>query len=92
MLGNEMGAESRITSKGQTTLPQEVRRVLGVSVGDTVRYEIDGNEVRLVKKHSALDLAGVFHDPARKATSVEEMNRVIDEMRHQRHERGLDRN
>lgn len=86
-----MGAESRITSKGQTTVPQEVRRVLGLGVGDVIRYEIEGDEVRLVKKRSALDLAGIFHNPDRQPVSVEDMNRAIDEARSERHGRGLDR-
>lgn len=86
-----MGVESRITSKGQTTIPAEVRRALGVGAGDLIRYEINGDEVRLVKKRSALEIAGVFHDPARKAVSIEDMDQAIAEAREERSGRSLDR-
>lgn len=38
---------SKITSKGQVTIPVEVRRHLGVSVPDKVTFIIDGPDVRL---------------------------------------------
>lgn len=69
-----MGAESRITSKGQTTIPVEVRRALGITSGDVVRYEIDGDSVRLVKKRSVMELAGILYDPNRKPLTIEEMD------------------
>ena len=40
---------SKITSKGQTTLPKEIRDKLGVHSGDTLVYELEGNSVRLRK-------------------------------------------
>ncbi|MGV8041013.1 MAG: AbrB/MazE/SpoVT family DNA-binding domain-containing protein [Thermoanaerobaculaceae bacterium] len=40
-------AKSTITSKGQTTVPAEVRRVLGVGSGDALQWEIEGNAVRI---------------------------------------------
>ncbi len=40
--------ESRITAKGQTTLPKAVREALHVQPGDRVRYIIQGDEVRIV--------------------------------------------
>ena len=40
---------SKITSKGQITLPKEVRKTLGVAAGDRLAYEVDGNTVRLRK-------------------------------------------
>ncbi len=40
---------SKITSKGQTTVPKSVRQVLGVSYGGEIEYVVDeGGEVRLV--------------------------------------------
>jgi antitoxin PrlF len=38
---------SRITAKSQTTVPQAVRRALGVGPGDDIGWEIDGNKVTL---------------------------------------------
>jgi len=39
--------QARITSKGQITVPREVRRVLGVRAGDRLLFESDGKGVRV---------------------------------------------
>lgn len=39
----------KITSKGQVTLPKEVRKRLRLEAGDTIAYEIDGDAVRIHK-------------------------------------------
>jgi antitoxin PrlF len=39
--------QARITSKGQITVPREVRRVLGVRAGDRLLFESDGKEIRV---------------------------------------------
>lgn len=39
--------ESRLSSKGQVTLPKEVRERIGAKPGDMIVYEIRGNSVRL---------------------------------------------
>ncbi|UIY45838.1 type II toxin-antitoxin system PrlF family antitoxin [Methylobacterium radiotolerans] len=40
---------SKVTSKGQTTVPKSVRQALGVSYGGEIDYVVDeGGEVRLV--------------------------------------------
>jgi antitoxin PrlF len=46
--------QARITSKGQITLPYEVRRAMGVRVGDKVEFEKDdtGFHVRPVRTES----------------------------------------
>lgn len=38
---------AKITSKGQITLPKEIRELLGVSSGDSVRFEVDAGQVRV---------------------------------------------
>ena len=38
---------ARITSKGQITVPHEIRRALGVGAGDRLLFEKDGSEVRV---------------------------------------------
>lgn len=47
---------SKLTSKGQITLPKRIRETLDVHPGDALAYEIDGNTVR-VWKAQPLDLA-----------------------------------
>jgi AbrB family looped-hinge helix DNA binding protein len=39
--------KSTITSKGQTTVPRQVREQLGVGPGDTLRWETLGSSVRV---------------------------------------------
>lgn len=42
----------RVTSKGQVTIPQEVRRKLGIEPGTEVEFEVDDDVVRLVRRPS----------------------------------------
>ena len=51
-----MQQTSRITSKGQTTIPREVREKLSLQPGDVVVYELDDDEVRL-RKQVPVDVA-----------------------------------
>lgn len=39
---------ARITSKGQLTVPRQVRRLLGVDAGDEVAFEVGPNGVSVV--------------------------------------------
>lgn len=40
---------SRITAKGQTTVPRAVRKALGLASGDTVRFDVRGDRVVLTR-------------------------------------------
>lgn len=40
---------SKISSKGQVTIPKQVREALGLRTGDRVGYEIEGEGVRIVR-------------------------------------------
>ena len=40
---------SKLTAKGQTTVPKEVRKVLRLEPGDALIYEIEGTRVSLAK-------------------------------------------
>jgi AbrB family looped-hinge helix DNA binding protein len=51
-----MQPTSRITSKGQTTIPRAIREKLSLKPGDVVVYELDKDEVRL-RKQTPLDVA-----------------------------------
>jgi len=42
-----MKKAARITSKGQITVPHEIRRALGVLPGDKLLFETDGVSVRV---------------------------------------------
>jgi AbrB family looped-hinge helix DNA binding protein len=42
----------RVTSKGQVTIPQEVRNRLGIKPGTEVEFKLDGNGARLERARS----------------------------------------
>jgi AbrB family looped-hinge helix DNA binding protein len=51
-----MRKEAKLTSKGQVTVPKEIRRALGVKTGDKLVFEENGNRVSV----SAMRPKGVF--------------------------------
>lgn len=51
-----MSAVAKITSKGQTTVPQEIRAALKVSPGDLIAWEVDARGVAMVRRVEPLDL------------------------------------
>lgn len=76
---------AKVMSKGQITIPKDVRDVLGVSSGDRVTFIVEGPTVRMV--NSAVyamqmlqqDMAG---EAARAGlTSEDDVNALIREMR-----------
>jgi len=69
--------ESTVTVKGQTTLPRDVRRALGLASGDKVRYVILDGEVRLLKSRPVNELAGILARPGRRPVSLDEMEAAI---------------
>jgi antitoxin PrlF len=52
-----MKKQAKLTSKGQITVPRDVRRRLGVRTGDKLEFEDDGNGVRVtaVRKESVFE-------------------------------------
>lgn len=46
--------ETRLTQKGQVTIPAEIRAKLGLKPRDTVRFEVEGMEVKLKPVRSRL--------------------------------------
>lgn len=67
-----------MTSKGQTTVPAEVRDILHLKPGDKIRYVHRNGEIIMKAKNKRLsDLAGRFHDPARSSISVQDMQDAI---------------
>jgi AbrB family looped-hinge helix DNA binding protein len=67
-----------ITSKGQVTIPKEVRDALGVETGDRLEFVAEEKGVYKVvaATRDVRHLKGLIAKPA-KPVSVEEMNRAI---------------
>lgn len=79
-----MELKARITSKGQLTIPKEVRRALGVGEGDNLLFEVNepGDEVtvRVARKPvSFADYAGVWREDD--GMSLREVNSYVRELR-----------
>lgn len=51
-----MSVVAKITSKGQTTIPQDVRTALKVGPGDLIAWDIDANGVATVRRVLPMDL------------------------------------
>jgi len=49
---------SSMTSKGQATIPIDVRKYLGLELGDKVAFFIQNNQVQIAAQKSFLDLRG----------------------------------
>ena len=73
-----MTIQSTITSKGQTTIPSEVRQALGLKPGDKLRYRIgEDGRVTLMPSLPASSASGMLHRPGSPAKSLEEMDAGI---------------
>ena len=51
-----MLAVAKITAKGQTTIPQTVRRALTVSAGDLIAWEVGTDGTATVRRVQPLDM------------------------------------
>lgn len=70
--------ESRITAKGQTTIPIEVREALGIGPGDTIQYVlIDGHYEIIPRNRSVESLFGLLEAYAIPNTSIEEYRDAV---------------
>lgn len=71
-------ATATLTSKGQITIPVQVRTVLGLETGDRVEFvEMeDGKFSMIAASKTVKDLKGLIRKPAH-TVSIEDMNRAI---------------
>lgn len=53
---------AKVTTKGQVTIPKEIRAALKIGIGDLLEFRIEGSHAILspIKKRSLLDFQGVF--------------------------------
>jgi len=51
-----MLAIAKITAKGQTTVPQDVRRALHVVPGDSITWSVDAQGIATVRRAMPLDI------------------------------------
>lgn len=81
--------EATVTSKGQVTLPKEVRERLRVREGDKVQFAVEDEDRIVVTRGGRLsDLFGILGKPRRSAT-LEEMDRAVRQAAVQRYLRSI---
>jgi AbrB family looped-hinge helix DNA binding protein len=57
---------AKVTSKGQITIPKEVREALGITEGDQIVFRVEQHRALLAKTPNLIDLAGTVDVPAAK--------------------------
>ncbi len=72
-----MTTDATLTSKGQTTIPKEIRDSLRMKAGDRMTFTLmpDDTVVMRVKSKSITELAGALHKKGRKPVPVEKLSR-----------------
>lgn len=72
-------AKAKVTSKGQVTIPKEIREKLHLNPGDKLLFEeTKQGEIKIsTPKKPIQDLRGILHRPGREAKSVEEINKGV---------------
>jgi antitoxin PrlF len=74
-------ASATVTSKGQVTIPVDVRNQIGLGAGDRIEFILNDETGRyeiLPANRSVTALKGIIRKPA-KPVSIEEINSAIDE-------------
>jgi AbrB family looped-hinge helix DNA binding protein len=70
---------STITSKGQTTIPKDIRNYLQVGAGDKIDFVINKNGQVVVEPaiRDVKELKGILSRPGVRAVSVNEMKAAV---------------
>lgn len=65
-----------MTSKGQTTIPKEIRDGLGLQPKDQIHFTLlpDGTVIMRAKKRSIAELYGALQTPGKPVVPIEDMN------------------
>jgi antitoxin PrlF len=64
---------STITSKGQTTIPEKIRRALRIKPGDRLEYEVEGDRATIRVHPGIQSLKGVLASKKGKGMSFSEI-------------------
>ena len=72
-----MSTEATLTSKGQTTIPKEIRDSLRIQEGDRMTFTLlpNGTVLMRVKNKSVLVVGGRLQKKGRKALPIEDLSR-----------------
>ena len=72
-----MQNDATLTSKGQTTIPKEIRDSLGMKPGDRMTFTLmpDATVIMRLKGKSVTELAGMLQKKGRAPIPVEQLSR-----------------
>jgi AbrB family looped-hinge helix DNA binding protein len=72
-----MTSDATLTSKGQTTIPKDIRDRLRIRPGDRMTFTLmpDGTVVMRVKNKRVVGLAGTLRKKGRKPVPIEQLSR-----------------
>ena len=59
-------SQSTLTSKGQTTIPQEIRKLLGLKENDRILYEVEDGNVVIKPAPAVHELYAIFKSRIRR--------------------------
>ena len=78
---------AKVMSKGQVTIPKDIRNILKISVGDRLSFIVENNEVRIVNsaayamKQFQSDMKGAAAEAG--INSEEDVMELISQMRNE---------
>lgn len=74
-------SQATMTSKGQVTIPKDIREALNLEPGSKVMFvRIGPRDVRMIARTGKIsDLFGILHVPGRRPLTIEEINEGIAE-------------
>ena len=59
-------SQSTLTSKGQTTIPQDIRKLLGLKENDRILYEVEDGKVAIKPAPGVHELYAIFKSRIRR--------------------------
>ena len=76
-----------LTSKGQTTIPIEIRKGLGIKPGDKIEFHLlsNGSATMRVKRGTLKDFIGILRQPGKRALSLKAMDEGVARAMRARH-------
>lgn len=68
-----------LTSKGQITIPIDIRKGLGINPGDKIEFHLlsNGSASMRVRRGTLNDFIGILRQPGKRALSVKAINEGI---------------
>jgi antitoxin PrlF len=82
-------AASKATSKGQTTIPKEVRDVMGIKDGTPLTWTYDNGELKVRARTRRLEDFVPMKPPSGRRLKIEDFDDAIGEAVAEEFERGL---